>query len=264
LKDRPLVLTRFPEGIHGKSFFQKDAPTFVPEWIRLQRIWSENPGREISYFIVDDVDALLYVANLATIPLHLWSSRVASLQTPDWSIIDLDPKGAPRADVVTLARAFHTLCEDIGLPSLIKTSGQQGLHVLIPLGGQVTHEQSRSLAELLCRVVLEKHTDIASMLRDVPARQGKVYLDYLQNGHGRLLVSPFCVRPVPGAPVSMPLLWEEVNGELDPSAFSVRTAVQRMEKLGEDPLLPLLSLRPHLPQVLERLSRRVVPADSNR
>lgn len=143
LRDRPLVLTRYPDGIAGKSFFQKDAPDFVPGWLRTERAWSEQTQREIDYFICDDEPSLLYVINMGSIPLHVWSSRVPNLGRPDWCILDLDPKGAPLPDVVRVARAIHALCDAIGLPSFIKTSGQAGLHVLIPLGGTCTHEQSK-------------------------------------------------------------------------------------------------------------------------
>src|SRR5207302_5040045 len=109
LRDRPVVLTRYPDGIAGKSFFQKDAPDYVPAWVRTARVWSEEGGRDIDFFICEDVDTLLYVINLGTIPLHLWASRMARPQHPDWSIIDLDPKTAPFQDVVTLANAIHEL-----------------------------------------------------------------------------------------------------------------------------------------------------------
>ncbi|HZD53777.1 MAG TPA: DNA ligase D, partial [Woeseiaceae bacterium] len=142
LADRPLVLTRYPDGIEGKSFFQKDAPVYAPDWIRLETLWSEGSEREIRYFVIESEEALAYVANMAAIPLHIWSSRVSSLQHPDWSILDLDPKGAPFADVVKVAKAIHKLCGQVALPHFIKTSGATGLHVLIPVGARYTHEQS--------------------------------------------------------------------------------------------------------------------------
>src|SRR5881296_889878 len=120
LKDRPVVLTRYPDGIGGKSFFQKDAPSFVPEWMQLERIWSEDTQREISYFVCDNLESLLYIANMASIPLHIWGSRISSLEQPDWCILDLDPKEAPFQHVVTIARATKSLCDDIGLPCFIK------------------------------------------------------------------------------------------------------------------------------------------------
>ncbi len=261
LLDRPLVVTRYPDGIEGKSFYQKNAPDYAPSWVRTQRIWSEHAGHEIDYFVCDHLDALLYVINMGAIPLHVWSSRAAAIQAPDWCILDFDPKGAPFAHVVTLALATHALCEDIGLPSFIKTSGATGLHVLIPLGGQCTYEQSRTLAHLIARVVLADHPDIATIARTIGRREGRVYLDYLQNRHGQLLVAPFCVRPLPGAPVSTPLTWDEVTPKLDPRHWNTRSVPERMRKRDNDPLLPVLQLRPNLVAALSRLARRLQVED---
>jgi bifunctional non-homologous end joining protein LigD len=257
LRNRPVVLTRFPDGIAGKSFFQKDAPAFTPPWLRTERMWSEDAKRDIDYFVCDDEASLLYLANLASIPLHVWASRVGSLEQPDWCVLDLDPKGAPFADVVAVARATRKLCDSIGLPSYIKTSGSTGLHVMLPLGGQLTYEQSRTLAGLLARVIAAQLPDIATITRQVAKRGGRGYLDYVQNGHGRLIVAPFSVRPLPGAPVSMPLKWSEVNDKLDLRAFTIKTAPERMKKLKQDPLLPVLEKKPDLPSALDKLQRRL-------
>ena len=256
LRDRPVVLTRYPDGIDGKSFFQKDAPSFVPDWIRLERLWSEGSEREIGYFVVDDVESLLYIINMGTIPLHVWSSRTASLEQPDWCILDLDPKETPFVHVVTVARAIHRLCTAIGLPSYVKTSGSTGLHVLVPLAGQLTYEQSRTLGELLARVVVAQHPDIATIVRRPESRGPRVYIDYVQNGHGRLLAAPFCVRPLPGAPVAMPLTWREVNPRLDIRRFNIDNAATRMRKKKGDPLLPVLSEKPDVGAALVELSAR--------
>lgn len=257
LEDRPLVLTRYPDGIHGKSFFQKDAPRWIPDWIRVERMWSEHAQREIHYFVCDDLDSLLYVVNLGTIPLHVWSSRVSDLAHPDWCILDLDPKGAPMRSVVRVARFLHEVCDEIGLPTSVKTSGSEGLHVLLPLGRQLTYEQSRTLAELLARLAVEALPDIATVARATRARGGRVYVDALQNGHGRLLVAPYSPRPLPSAPVSMPLFWREVNAGLRIDRFTLRNAPRRMRRLGEDPMAPVRSERPDLERALARLERRV-------
>src|SRR3989454_1085148 len=257
LADRPLVLTRFPDGINGKSFFQKDAPEYAQAFVRTVTIWSEDSQRDLDYFVCDNESSLLYIANMAAILLHVWSSRVATLETPDWCILDLDPKDAPFTDVVTVAKAVRALCDDIGLPTGIKTSGSTGLHVLIPLGRQVTYEQSRTLGGLLARVIAAELPDIATVTRQVQKRGGKVYLDYVQNGHGRLLVAPFSARPLPGAPVSMPLRWTEVTPKLDMKKFTIKTAPTRMAKLEEDPLRPVLDLKPDLVTALERLNARL-------
>jgi bifunctional non-homologous end joining protein LigD len=254
LRDRPLVMTRYPDGIEGKSFFQKDAPAWVPDWVRTEQMWSEHAEREVNYFVCDELESLLYVVNMGTIPLHVWSSRVADLQHPDWCILDLDPKGAPFGDVVALAREIRAICEEIALPAYPKTSGSSGLHVLLPLGGRLTFEQSRMLAELIARLVVQRRPEIATIARAVRAREGKVYVDFGQNGHGRLLVAPFSVRPLPGAPVSMPLRWSEVNAKLDPRKFTIRNAPARMRKLGADPLAPIFARAPDLAGALARLA----------
>ncbi len=263
LRDRPLVMTRYPDGIAGKSFFQKDAPVFAPEWIRTERVYSEDSERELQYFICDNQESLLYVANLASIPLHVWASRTPTLGFPDWASLDLDPKGTPFEYVVEIARAIRALCDEIELPVFIKTTGSSGLHALVPLGRQCTHEQAKVLAELLARVVVAERHDIATLTRVISRRDGRVYVDFLQNGQGKLLAAPFCARPVPGALVSMPLRWSEVTKRLDISRYTIRTAVKRMEKLGEDPMRPVLELKPDLPAVLERLAERVTAAEGN-
>lgn len=256
LKDRPLVLTRFPDGIDGKSFYQKDAPEFVPSWVRTVPIWSEDTQREIRYFVCDDVETLLYVANMGSIPMHIWASRVGSLEQCDWCVIDLDPKEAPFSDVVKTALALRAICESIKLPTYVKTTGKTGLHILIPLARQLTYAQSRTIGELLARLVLRDTGDIATITRHVSKRGTKVYLDYLQNRHGQTIVAPFSVRPLPGATVSMPLEWREVNQDLDPRNYTIRNAVERMEKLGSDPVHGVLEEVPDLSEVLGKLMER--------
>ncbi|HJR63138.1 MAG TPA: DNA ligase D [Gemmatimonadaceae bacterium] len=254
LRNRPVVMTRYPDGIDGKMFYQKDAPEFAPEWIRTERIWSEDTQREIRYFVCDDEESLLYVANLGSIPLHIWASQVGSLELCDWCVLDLDPKEAPFSDVIRTARVLHRLCESVGLPNYVKTTGKTGLHIMLPLARQCTYEQSRTLGELLARLVLRECKDIATITRHVTKRGDKVYLDYLQNRHGQTIVAPFSVRPLPGATVSMPLLWDEVVDGLEPKAFTIKTAVERMESLGSDPVAPVLVQRPDLALVLGKLA----------
>lgn len=254
LKDRPVVLTRYPDGVDGKSFFQKDAPAFTPGWLRTERMWSGEGEREIDAFVCDDVESLLFLANLGTIPLHVWASRVASIGRPDWCVLDLDPKGAPFDHVVRIARAAHALCDRIGLPSFVKTSGSTGLHVLLPLGGLCTFDEARALGELLARVLSLRLPDIATVERLPSARGGRVYVDFLQNGRAKLLAAPFSVRPLPGAPVSTPLSWGEVTGRLDAGAFTLKSVPRRMARRKADPLLPVLTLVPDLGAALARLS----------
>ena len=256
LRDRPLVLTRYPDGIAGKSFFQKDAPEFVPGWVRTERIYSKDAEREIDYFIVNDSETLRYVVNLGTIPLHLWSSRLGSLDRPDWLILDLDPKGAPFADVVRVARELHGILDELGLPSYAKTSGATGLHILVPLGARYTHEEARTFARLLALLGVEAASEIATIARPIKLRQGKVYIDFVQNGHGRTIAAPFSARPLPGAPASCPLRWEEVTPELDPARFTIKTLPLRFETMP-DPLAPVLTGSIDVAAAIARIERRL-------
>jgi DNA ligase D-like protein (predicted polymerase)/DNA ligase D-like protein (predicted ligase) len=255
LKDRPLVLTRYPDGIAGKSFFQKDAPEWTPAWVRRARIHAGDVDRDIDYFIVDDRESLRYVANLGTIPLHLWSSRLPSLDHPDWLVLDLDPKGAPFTDVVKVARALHAILDDLGLPSFVKTSGATGLHILLPLGAGYDYEVTRTFARLLAVMGVEAEPEISTIARPLRSRGGKVYIDFGQNGRGQTIVAPFSARPLPGAPVSCPLHWEEVTAKLDPRRFTIKTAPPRFAKMG-DPLAPVLAGRIDVAATLRRLEHR--------
>ncbi len=253
LKDRPAVLTRYPDGIDGEMFYQKSMPDWVPPWLRTTPLWSEHSQREVHYVLLDDADGLAYVANLGAIPIHCWASRTSDLEKPDYTIVDLDPKNAPREHVVPLALAVHELCESIGLPNYVKTSGQTGLHILIPLGRQLTFDQARTLSLMLGMIVEQRHPTMATTNKNPNARGGRVYLDWGQNAHGQLLVAPYAVRPVPGAPVSMPLAWHEVVPGLDPKQFNVRTALARVSS-RPDPCRPVLEERPDIAAVLERLT----------
>ena len=156
-----------------------------------------------------------------------------------------------------LALAARGLCGEIELPAYLKTSGSTGLHVLIPLGRQCTFEDSRLLGELLARVLVAEMGGIATIARSLDAREGKVYVDFLQNGHGKLLVAPFSARPVPGAQVSTPLRWSEATSRLDPSKFTIATVPGRMKKLKEDPIAAVLEEAPDLARALELLGQRV-------
>jgi bifunctional non-homologous end joining protein LigD len=253
LRDRPTVLTRFPDGIDGEMFYQKDTPEWSPPWLRTTTLWSEHSQREIHYLLLDDADGLAFVANLASIPIHAWASRSVALEHPDWTIIDLDPKNAPREHVVPLALAIHELCETVKLPNYVKTSGQTGLHVLIPLGGQCTFDQARTLAYLLSLIIERQHPTMATTARNPAARGGRVYLDWGQNAHGQLLVAPYSARPVAGASVSMPLVWDEVVPGLDPRQFHIKNALARVTSWPEDPCARVLVERPDLGAALTAL-----------
>jgi bifunctional non-homologous end joining protein LigD len=256
LRDRPLVLTRYPDGITGKSFYQKDAPEFAPAWVRTERVYSKDAGREIDYFVVDDEASLRYVANSGAIPLHLWASRLGTLERPDWLVLDLDPKGAPFTDVVKVARALHRILDDLELPSYPKTSGATGLHILIPLGARYTYDEVRTFARLLAVLGVEAEPGISTIARPLRARGGKVYIDFGQNGHGQTIVAPFSLRPLPGAPASCPLAWSEVTARLDPARFTMTTVPRRFDKIA-DPLAPVLTGSIDMAAAVARIGQRL-------
>jgi bifunctional non-homologous end joining protein LigD len=250
LQDRPLVLTRYPDGIEGKSFFQQNAPDWTPAWALREAIDGTD------FFICNEKRTLLHVINSGAIPLHVWHSRRTNIDRPDWITLDLDPKSAPFRDVVTVARHIHKLLDELEAVHFVKTSGQAGLHILIPIGGLLGHHDARSLAEVLARVVVHDLPEIATITRPVAARGDKVYVDFGQNGRGRLIASPFSVRPKPGAPVSTPLTWGQVTNRLDPRKWNIRTTPRRMKQSG-DPLAGLLEEQADVGALLDALVARL-------
>ena len=272
LRDRPITVTRYPDGITGKSFFQKNAPDHTPDWVRIAvapaERWGDQGrgaaprdesglGDHIHAIVVDDLDTLLYLANLAAIPLHIPAARLGDPDRPDWGVVDLDPKGAPFADVIACALELKAQAEAIGLPCFPKTSGQAGLHVLIPLAAQLGQTEARQVCELLARLVEQRLPKISTLARPLDQRHGRVYLDTLQNGRGKTVAGAYSVRPVPGATASAPLRWDEVGPALDPKAFTLRTLPARAAALGADPIAGALALRPDLPRALALLGERL-------
>jgi bifunctional non-homologous end joining protein LigD len=171
-------------------------------------------------------------------------------------VLDLDPKQAPFAHVVEIARHIHDMLEELGAAHFVKTSGQDGLHVLLPLAAALDHDDARRLAEVLARAVVADLPKIATITRPVAARGDRVYVDYLQNGRGKLIASIFSARPRPHAPVSMPLEWKQVNARLDPTKFTIKTAPARLAKTG-DPMLGVLGPGVDAVELLGALAQRL-------
>jgi len=253
-----VVLVRYPDGIHGKNFYQWRAPDKSPAWLRTFELYDEEKQREKgsnkAAFLVDDVDSLLHIANLGCIPLHVLAGRETSPQNCDFLTVDFDLGERPLADGVRLALSLHEILQELHLPGFAKTSGQRGLHVLVALGQGVGFESAKLLCELLGRIVLSRHPEISSMQRRIDKRGDKVYIDTGQTGRSRTIVAPYSVRAYPGARVSTPLLWSEVHLALDPSVFTIETVVERVRTLG-DPMAELLHVQPDIPAVLNQLSR---------
>ncbi len=255
LRDRPMNLERYPDGWNGKSFYQKDAPDFFPEWIRLQAIASDSKDKEKPnrYVVCDTRDTLVYLANLACIPLHPWSSRVDTLENPDHVIIDLDPDPEiPFAQVCRFAHEVRRVLEQLQLESFVKTSGAKGLHVLVPVEARYPYETIRSFGEIVARLSVHGNEEMATIDRSMVRRKGKIYVDYLQNGRGKTIVSAYCIRPRPAAPVSAPLEWDEVGPRLSPESINLRSIFRRLDRKG-DLFEGVLTRKQRLEDALERL-----------
>jgi bifunctional non-homologous end joining protein LigD len=214
IAQRPLTLQRYPDGIDGPSFFEKNAPKYLPEWIPTVTVKSEFGRNETVRFVLCNEEAtLVYVANLAAIVLHVWTSRAESLDEPDFLFFDLDPgEGCTLATLAKVALELRETVGEIGLVPVVKSSGGSGLHVAIPLAPRYSYEFCKGFAELVARRLNGRLPKLTTLQR-APAKRppGTVYLDYVQVGKGKTLVAPFSVRARAKAPVSMPLGWDEVE-----------------------------------------------------
>lgn len=252
LNDRPQSLHRFPDGIEGKHFFQKDLD-HTPDWISLLPLSSDTEGKIVKYLVCQNEAALLYMANLGTIEINPWISRQGSLDYPDYMVIDLDPLECPFSQVIEVARIVHAVFLQIETPHYLKTSGATGMHISVPLGALYSYEQSRLFANLICVLVHQYLPEITSIERSPVNRKGKVYLDFLQNVKGKTLAAPYSLRPLPDAPVSTPLRWEELSDTLNPQMFNINTIKNRLELEG-DLWKPILGTGINMQTSLNRLS----------
>ncbi|MCA8959135.1 MAG: non-homologous end-joining DNA ligase [Planctomycetes bacterium] len=254
LRDRPLHLRRFPEGIDGQHFYHKNLTHQVPDWVATAKVKDDEQGEEVRYVMCNDRDTLLYLVNLGSIDLHPWMSRADALLEPDYGVLDLDPAGKEFGpQVVVLARTIGKVLRGAGVEPLLKTSGASGMHIVIPVVRRYTYEQVRTFCEIVARWVVREHRDIATVERSVAQRQGKVYIDFMQNFRGQTVVPPYVVRPVPGATVSTPLDWDELQGDIHPSRFTMFDLPRRLEERG-DLFRPLLTNPYDLAPVLAALS----------
>jgi bifunctional non-homologous end joining protein LigD len=255
LEDRPVMLVRYPDGIAGKSFYQWNVPQGTPSWLRtLQLRNEEEDGKEVTTFLLDDVDSLLHVINLGCIPLHVLAAREQTLQECDFLTLDLDPGEQPFSIVVRLTLAVKEILDEVGLTGFVKTSGQVGIHVFVPLGPGVAFEIAKSLADLLGRLLQMRHPDVSTMERHVESRKGRLYIDTGQTGRSRTIVAPYSVRAYPGATVSTPLTWDEVHLALNPRELTLFSVPERAREHG-DPMRALLDVRPNLPHAIDRLQK---------
>ncbi|MGK4567944.1 DNA ligase D [Flavobacterium sp. 3HN19-14] len=233
LKDRPQSLRRTPNGIDHDGFFQKNVEGMVPPWIKTRKIKSKSAEDSITYLLCQDKDTLLFLANWGCIELNPWSSRVGTLNNPDYIIFDLNPNGADIKKIVKTALKLKEILDMLKVPAYIKTSGGKGIHVFIPVLPKYTYDQTREFSHLVSQMVLKQLPDIVSLERMPDKRKNKVYLDFLQNGKGKTMASIYSLRPREGAGVSTPLEWTEINDKLDLKKFNIKTIPKRLEEKGD-------------------------------
>lgn len=231
LKDRPQSLNRFPNGIKEKNFFQKDMKN-LPAWVKTLNIYAESEGKNINYMLCQNEADLIYMANLGCIEINVWNSRKNNLENPDYMVFDIDPQNLPFSEAVKVAKEAKKILDKLQLSSFCKTSGQRGLHILVPLKDKYSYVQVRQFAQLVSILINKKLPMITSLERKPHLRKNKVYLDYLQNKKGQTMASAYCLRPKPGAPVSTPLLWSELTSGLNPKKFNIKTILKRIKKTG--------------------------------
>jgi bifunctional non-homologous end joining protein LigD len=254
LKDRPLSMKRYPNGIHQDYFFQKNAPDHFPDWLRLEPI-SEHGGTKLNHYpLANDRASLLYLVNLGCIDHNPWMSRVGSLDKPDWMLLDLDPVDTSFDQIVEAARLVREVLSELGLEGYPKTTGGDGMHVYVPLEPEYSYDQVRSFAEIVAHLVNDRAPNLFTTPRSVDKRKkGRVYFDYLQIGTGKTIAAPYVVRAYDRAPVATPLAWKEVKKGIRPEDFRIDDTIARFQKVG-DIFAPVLQGGQRLEDALERIS----------
>lgn len=232
LKDRPMSLNRFPGGIHGSSFYQKDVTGKAPDWAKTFD-YTTSEDEHKAYLVGTDESSLLWMASLGCIEMNPWFSRISSPDHPDYCVIDLDPDQHTFDQVIAAALEVKNVLDAVGVPSFCKTSGSTGMHIYIPLGAKYSYDQSQLFARLIVDIVHRRLPDFTSLERMVAKRKRKMYLDFLQNRPGATIAGPYSLRPKPGATVSMPLDWDEVKPGLKMQDFTIFNVVARLKKKGD-------------------------------
>jgi bifunctional non-homologous end joining protein LigD len=235
LKNRPLSLNRFPNGIEEQGFYQKDAGDNMPDWIKTTEVYSESNDKYIDYVYCNDKATLAYLNNLGCIDLNPWNSALPDLEHPDYLVLDLDPsKKNTFDDVIETALQVNEVLNSVKIKGYCKTSGSTGIHVYIPMGGKYDFDQVKDFAHILMKQVHTQLPEITTLERSLQKRDdNKIYLDYLQNRTGQTLASAYSLRPKEGASVSMPLEWDEVKPGMKPTDFTIDNALDRIKEKGD-------------------------------
>ena len=227
LANRPLVLTRFPDGINQEGFYEKDAPHSTPYWVKTVKMHSETAKRDVKYVLCNNLDTLIWLANLATIEIHMPFSKVDSREKPDMVFFDVDPEPpATYKDAATVALLIKEKLDKIGLESYVKTSGKKGLHVVIPIVREHVFRETRAFVHKIGQQLAKEQRLVVSEFTETKKPE-KVFVDYLQNSHGRTMIAPYSLRATPEATVSTPLEWGEVEKGIKPTELNIFSVVKR-------------------------------------
>jgi bifunctional non-homologous end joining protein LigD len=235
LKDRPLTLHRFPNGIEGEGFFEKQKPVWTPKWVKTFARYSKSLDKEIEYIVCNDLPTLVWLANLANLEFNPTLSRIDDFEHPDFVVFDLDPfKPAGFEDARQVALVIRDGLRSLGLKSQAKTSGATGIQIFVPIKRTNTFDQTKEFVRRI-GAMIEKLMPEKVISRSLPLelRKGKVFIDPLQNSPTKTIVAPYSLRPLPGAPVSTPVSWEELESGLDPKEFNLRTIRERLKLKGD-------------------------------
>ena len=234
LKDKPISMNRFPNGIEGQSFFQKDVdPSKIPSYLKTTEVYSESTDKTIDYLLCNDLPSLLYIANLGSIEINPWLSTYKKPEKPEFVVLDLDPNGAQWEDVIAVAHTARAVLDRGDIEAFIKTSGSTGLHIVINVGAKYDYEIARSFVQFIAELVQQEHPDTTSMVRDPKKRKGLIYLDYLQNKEGQTIAAPYSARPKPMATVSTPISWDEVDNDLSIQDFTIFNIYDRVTTIND-------------------------------
>ena len=229
LKDRPLVLTRYPEGVDKEGFYAKDAPEGMPDWVKTVTLYSHSAKRNVHYILCNDLDTLIWLANLAAVEIHMPLSRIAEREKPDFAFFDVDPEPpCTFDDAAEVALLVKEKLDRFGFKSYVKTSGKKGLHVLVPVVEEYTFTETREFVHAIGKQLMKESAIVVSEFKDTK-KPDKVFVDYTQNSHGRTMVCPYSLRATPDATVSTPIEWSDFKKEIKPAEFNIQS-VPRLQK----------------------------------
>lgn len=233
IKDKPQSLNRFPNGIDGQSFFQKNIKNKIADWLTTVEVYSESNRKKLNYLVCKDEASLIYMVNLGCIEINPWFSTIKHPEKPDYLSIDLDPLNVDFEKVIITAKAVKEVLDKAKAPGFCKTSGATGIHIYIPLGAKYKFEEVREFAHTIAKMTNLLLPKITSLERAPSKRNKKVYIDYLQNSIGQTMAAPYSVRPKPKATVSTPLEWDELDSLESPQEFTIRTIHSRLKEKGD-------------------------------